>query len=92
MAIYGEWIRRSTCIGASLGGVAGFFYACYTMVTSHVLSWTNVSDTIESGVVVLVTAVMISSLCIAMGWVAGRVVGIITSPLRSFTASSGPRK
>lgn len=92
MAIYREWIMKSARIGASLGGVAGFFYACYTMVTSHVLNWTDVSDTIESGVVVLVTAVMIGSLCIAMGWLAGLVLGVVASPFRSFSASSGPRK
>lgn len=92
MAIYGDWIKTCTRIGASLGGVTGFFYASYTMVTSHVFSWTDVSDTIESIVVFLVTAVMISSLCIAIGWLAGLVVAVITSPLRSFTASSGPRK
>jgi len=33
MATYGKWITKSTCIGATLGGVAGFFYAAYIMAT-----------------------------------------------------------
>lgn len=92
MAIHGEWITKSTRIGASLGGVAGFLYGTYIMATSHALSWTDVSDTMESVVVVLVTAVMISSLCIAIGWVAGLLLGIAVSPFRSFAAPSGPKK
>ncbi len=50
------------------------------MATSHALSWTDLSDTMESLVVVLVTAVMIGSLCIAIGWLAGLAVGIVASP------------
>jgi hypothetical protein len=55
------------------------------MATSHALTWTDVSDTIESVVVLLVTAVMIGSLCIAIGWLAGLVLGTVASPLRSRT-------
>jgi len=33
MATCGEWIMKSTCIGASLGGVAEFFYAAYITAT-----------------------------------------------------------
>ena len=84
MATGGEWITKSARIGAFLGGVAGFFYGTYIMVTSHALSWTDVSDTLESVVVVLVTAAMIASLCIAVGWVAGLVLGTVVSPLGSF--------
>ncbi len=84
MATYGEWIMKSERIGASLGGVAGFFYGTYTMATSPALSWTDVSDTMESVVVVLVSAVMIGSLCIAIGWLAGLVLGIVASPHSSF--------
>jgi len=62
------------------------------MATSHALSWTDVSDEMESVVVVLVTAVMIGSLSIAIGWLAGLVLGTVASPLRSFTASSSLRK
>jgi hypothetical protein len=91
MAIYGELIMKSARNGALLAGVAGFFYGTYMMVTSHALGWTDVSDAMETVVVVLVTAAMISSLCIAVGWVAGLVIGIVASPLRSF-AASGPRK
>jgi hypothetical protein len=55
------------------------------MVTSHALSWADVSDGIESVVVVLVTAVMIGSLSIAIGWLAGLVLGVVSFPLISFT-------
>jgi hypothetical protein len=85
MTTYDEWIMKSGRIGASLGGVAGFFYGTYVMATSHPLSWTDVSDTIESVVVLLVTGVMIGSLCIAIGWLAGLVLGTVASPLRSRT-------
>jgi preprotein translocase subunit SecE len=83
MAISGEWMKKSARIGAFLGGVAGFFYG--TMATSHALSWTNVSDIIESVVVVLITAIIIGSLCIAIGGLAGLVLGTVVSPLRSST-------
>ncbi len=83
MANYGEWIMKSARIGALLGGVAGFFYGTYMMATSHALSWTDLSDTMESVVVVLVTAVMVGSLCIAIGWLAGLLLGTVAAPLRS---------
>jgi len=92
MAIQGEWIMKTAGIGAVLGGVAGFFYEAYMMAISHALSWTDIPDAMESVVVVLVSAAMISSLCIAVGWVAGLLLGVVASPLRSFTASSRPRK
>ena len=82
MANY-EWIMKSARIGAILGGVAGFVYGSYSVATSHVLSWADVSDVMESVVVVLVTAVMIGSLSIAIGWLAGLVLGTVASPLRS---------
>jgi hypothetical protein len=85
MANYGEWIMKSARIGALLGGVAGFFYGTYMMAASHALSWTDLSDTMESVVVMLVTAVMVGSLCIAIGWLAGLVLGAVASPLRSHT-------
>ena len=59
MTTYGQWITKSTGIGALLGGVAGFFYGTYIMATSHALSWTDVLDTMESVVVVIVCAVII---------------------------------
>ena len=90
MAACGEWITKSTGVGASLGGVAGFFYAAYIMATSHALSWTDVSDATESVVVVLVTAVMIGSLSIAIGWLAGLVLGVVSSPLCAFTKNARP--
>ena len=94
MANYGDWIMKSARIGALLGGVAGFFYGTYTMATSQVLSWIDVSDAMESVVVVLVTAVMIGSLSIAIGWLAGLVLGAVASPLsrvrvRKTTRSEG---
>ena len=83
MAAYDEWIMKSARIGASLGGVAGFFYAGYIMATSPALSWTDAIDTVESVVVVLVCAVIIGSLCIAIGGMAGLVLGAVSSPLSS---------
>lgn len=85
MTAYGEWITKSARIGASLGGVAGFFYASYTMATSPALSWTDVLDTMESIIVVLICAVIIGSFCIAIGGLAGLVLGIVASPLSSFS-------
>jgi hypothetical protein len=85
MATYGEWITKSARIGASLGGVAGFFYAAYIMATSPSLSWTDVLDTMGSVVAVLIFAVIIGSFCIAIGCLAGLVLGIVSSPLSSFT-------
>ena len=84
MAHY-EWIMKSARIGALLGGVAGFVYGSYSVATSHALSWTDVSDAMESVVVVLITAVMIGSLSIAIGWLAGLVLGTAAYPLRSRT-------
>jgi NhaP-type Na+/H+ or K+/H+ antiporter len=80
-----DWIMKSARIGALLGGVAGFVYGCYSMATSRALSWTDISDATESVVVVLVTAVMIGSLAIAIGWVAGLVLGVVSFPVGSFT-------
>jgi hypothetical protein len=85
MATYGEWITKSTRIGASLGGSAGFFYTAYIMATSPTLSWTDVLDTVESVVAVLIFAVIIGSFCIGIGGLAGLVLGIVASPLSSFT-------
>ena len=81
MDIYGEWMMRSAAIGASLGGVAGSFCAAYVMATTDVLKWTGVVDTVESVVVVFIFAVMIGSLCTAIGGLAGLALGFVTSPL-----------
>jgi len=51
MVSHGEWIMKSARIGASLGGVAGFFYGAYIMAANPTLSWTDVLDTLESIVV-----------------------------------------
>jgi hypothetical protein len=84
MTTYGEWKVKSELIGASLGGVAGFFYGAYIMATSAALSWTDVLDTLGSVVAVLIFAVMIGSLCMVVGWLAGLILGIFASPLSSF--------
>ena len=84
MANY-EWIMKSARIGALVGGVAGFVYGSYSVATSHALSWTDVSDAMASVVVLLVTTVMIGSLSIAIGWLAGLILGSVASPLRSRT-------
>jgi len=85
MATYSEWIMKSARIGASLAGVGGFFFGAYIMATSATLSWTDVLDALESVVVVLMSAVIIGSFCIAIGWLAGLVLGIVAAPLGSFT-------
>jgi len=85
MANY-DWIMKPARIGALLGGVAGFVYGSYSVAASHALSWTDVSDAMESVVVVLVTAIMIGSLSIAIGWLAGLVFGTVAYPLHSRTA------
>jgi hypothetical protein len=85
MATYGEWTTKSTRIGASLGGVAGFFYAAYIMATSAALGWTDVLDTVGSVAAVLIFAVILGSFCIAIGGLAGLLVGIVSSPFSSFT-------
>jgi hypothetical protein len=85
MATYGQWISKSARIGAASGGVAGFFYAAYIMAASPNLSWTDVLDAVGSVVAVLIFAAIIGSFCIAIGWLAGLVLGIVVSPLSSFT-------
>jgi hypothetical protein len=71
-------------IGASLGGVAGFFYGAYIMATNLTLGWTDVLDIVGAAVVGLLFAVMIGSLCIVIGGLAGLVLGIGAFPLSSF--------
>jgi hypothetical protein len=83
MATYGEWIKKSAGIGALLGGLAGFFYGAYIMVTGLTFGWTDVLDTVGSVVAVLIFAVILGSLCIAIGGLAGLVLGIVASPLSS---------
>ena len=85
MTTYGQWITKSTGIGALLGGVAGFFYGAYIMATNLTLGWTDVFNTLGSAVVVLLFAFMIGSLCIIIGALAGLVSGISAFPLSSLT-------
>ncbi len=84
MATYDQWIMKSERIGASLGGVAGFFFGAYIMATSRALGWTDVLATVGSLAAMLVFAVVIGSLCLVIGWLAGLVLGIVASPLGSF--------
>ncbi len=81
MDTYGERIMKSAGIGASLGGVAGSLWAAYIMATIGVLSWTDVLGTVESVVAVFIFVVMMGSLCIAIGGLAGLAFGFVTSPL-----------
>jgi hypothetical protein len=83
MATYVEWIKKSARIGASLGGVAGFFYGAYIMATNLTLGWTDVLDTVGSVAATLIFAVILGSLCIAIGALAGLVLGVVASPLSS---------
>jgi hypothetical protein len=85
MTTHGQWITKSTGIGASLSGVAGFFYGAYIIATNLTLGWTDVLDTVGSAAVVLLFAVMIGSLCIVIGGLAGLVLGIGTFPLSSLS-------
>ena len=79
-----DWTVRFASIGASLGGVGGFLCAAYMMATIGALNWTGVFETAESVVVVFVFAVMIGSLCVAIGGLAGLVLGFVTTPLSRF--------
>lgn len=83
MATYGEWIKKSALIGALLGGLAGSLYGAYIMATGLTFGWTDVLDTVGSVVAVLIFAVILGSLCIAIGGLAGLVLGIVASPLSS---------
>ena len=83
MATYGEWIKKSALIGALLGGLAGFFYGAYIMATGLTFGWTDLLDTVGSVIAVLIFAVILGSLCIAIGGLAGLVLGIVASPLSS---------
>ena len=83
MAAYGEWIKKSARIGASLGGVAGFFCGAYIMATNLTLGWTDALDAMGSVATVLIFAVILGSLCIAIGGLAGLVLGVVASPLSS---------
>ncbi len=88
MDTYGKWIKKSACIGASLGGVAGFLYGAYIMVTSPTLGWTDVLDAAGSVGAVLIFAVVIGSLCTVIGALAGLALGIVSSPLSSLHSRS----
>jgi len=88
MTTHGEWITKSTRIGALLGGIVGFFYAAYITATSPGLGWTDALDMVASVVAVLVYAVVLGSFCIAIGGLAGLALGIVSSPLRSFTKNA----
>ncbi len=92
MTAYGNWITKFTRTGAAIGGVAGFLYAAYIMATSGSLAWTDVPDTVESAAAVLAFAIILGSFCIALGGVAGLLLGTVSFPLKSFTASSGLMK
>ncbi len=84
MVTYDEWITKSEHIGAVLGGVAGFIYGAYIMASNLTLGRTDLLETLGSVVLVLLFAGVIGSLCMAIGWLAGLVVGILASPLGSF--------
>lgn len=85
MATYSEWIMKSARMGAALGGVAGFLYGAFIMASSLAFNWADVLDTVGSVVAMLIFAAAIGSLCVAIGWLGGLVLGIVASPLRSFT-------
>jgi len=84
MVTYDEWITKSEHIGAILGGAAGFFYGAYIMASNLTLGRTDLLETLGSVVLVLLFAGVMGSLCMAIGWLAGLVAGILASPLGSF--------
>jgi len=88
MATYSNWTTKSMCIGASVGGAAGFFYAAYIMATSPTLGWTDVLDTLGSVAAVLIFGAVLGSFCIAIGGLAGLVLGSVSFPLSSFTKNA----
>lgn len=88
MATYAEWIKESGCIGASLGVVAGFFYAACIMATRSTLGWTDVLDAVGSVGAVLIFAVIVGGFCTAIGALAGLVLGIVSSPHSSLPSRS----
>jgi len=88
MTTYGEWITKSVRIGALLGGIVGFFYAAYITATSPGLVWTDGLDMMGSVMAVLLYAVVLGSFCIAIGGLAGLALGIVSSPLSSFTKNA----
>ncbi len=53
------------------------------MATGLTLGWTDVLGAVGSVVAVLMFAVILGSLCIAIGALAGLVLGIVASPLSS---------
>ncbi len=85
MTTYGEWIKKSTRIGALLGGVVGFFYAAYIMAANLAIDWTDLLQTMASVGAVLVFALILGGLCVVIGGLAGLVLGVVASPLSSFT-------
>jgi hypothetical protein len=82
MAAFGEWIMKSGRIAAWLGGVGGFFCGAYIMATCP--ACTDGLDTLQFVVVVLISAIIISSFCIAICWLAGLVLGVFASPFSPF--------
>jgi len=85
MATYGTWIAKSTRIGALLGGLAGFFYAAYIMATNLTIGWSDILETMASVGAMLVFALILGGLCVVIGGLAGMVLGVVASPLSSFT-------
>jgi len=88
VSAFGQWLARCTRIGALLGGVAGFLYAAYFTATSPVLGWADTLDTVESAAAVVMNAAILGSFCVAIGALAGVVLGIVSFPLSSFTKSA----
>ena len=85
---FGEWLAKCTRIGALLGGVAGFFYAAYLTATSPALGWADTLDTVESAAAVVMNAAILGSFCIAIGALAGVILGIVSFPLSSFVITA----
>jgi hypothetical protein len=89
LVTYDKWITKCERIGAFLGGVAGFFYGAYVMAANLTFVWTDLLDTMGSVALVLLFAGVLGGLCIAIGWLAGLFVGVLASPLGSFSDKRG---
>jgi len=84
VATHGDWIDNSARFGAWLVGVPGFVYATYETATYSHLHWKGVGAVMDL-FVVLFFATLVSCFFVMAGWLAGLVLGTISSPLSSFT-------
>jgi hypothetical protein len=84
MATYGEWIKKSTYIGGCVGGFVGFGSGAYYAVTNA--KWAGGFLGIIEGLLLMFGGgSLVCGLSILAGWLVGMLIGIVSSPLSSFT-------